>query len=239
MSAPKINLKSRNRDLQQGNNKMKSDSGFTQSIRESYDRLAEEYGRRIYNELQSKPLDRQLLERFASTVAGKGIVCDIGCGPGHIARYLHDFGVREVVGVDLSVKMLEQAQRLNPGISFLEGNMLALALPDQKFAGIVSFYSICNIPKEYLPIAFGEINRVLKKNGLLLIAFHTGDGSMHEKELWGFPISMDFFLYQPSLIRKYLEEVGFSIEDITERDPYAPEVEYQSRRAYIFARKPE
>ena len=28
------------------------------------------------------------------------------------------------------------------------------------------------------------------------------------------------------------------IERIVEREPYAPEVEYQSRRAYIFARNP-
>ena len=35
-----------------------------------------------------------------------------------------------------------------------------------------------------------------------------------------------------------LEAAGLVIEDIIEREPYAPEVEYQSRRAYIFARKP-
>jgi hypothetical protein len=39
------------------------------------------------------------------------------------------------------------------------------------------------------------------------------------------------------VIRHYLETVGFAIEEIIEREPYSPEVEYQSRRAYIFARK--
>ena len=34
----------------------------------------------------------------------------------------------------------------------------------------------------------------------------------------------------------YLKSAGFEIEEIVERDPY-PEVEHQSRRAYIFARK--
>jgi len=33
-------------------------------------------------------------------------------------------------------------------------------------------------------------------------------------------------------------EEHFAIEDSLERDPYAPEVEYQSRRAYIRAYKP-
>ncbi len=35
-----------------------------------------------------------------------------------------------------------------------------------------------------------------------------------------------------------MEAAGFAIEEVIEREPYAPEVEYQSRRAYIFARKP-
>ena len=47
------------------------------SIRESYDRLAEEYARRLFDELQHKPLDRQLLDRFASQTSGRGEVCDI------------------------------------------------------------------------------------------------------------------------------------------------------------------
>jgi hypothetical protein len=56
--------------------------------------------------------------------------------------------------------------------------------------------------------------------------------------LWGRPISMDFFLFQLSTIRQHIEVAGFVIEGIIEREPYAPEVEYQSRRAYILARKP-
>jgi hypothetical protein len=32
------------------------------SVRESYNRLADEYARRIFNELRHKPLDRELLD---------------------------------------------------------------------------------------------------------------------------------------------------------------------------------
>ena len=107
------------------------------SIRESYDRLADEYARRIFNELQHKPLDRELLNRFAAEVAGHGEVCDMGCGPGHVARYLHDAGTT-IFGLDLSPGMLEQARRLNPGISFQEGDMTALHLKDATLAGIAA-----------------------------------------------------------------------------------------------------
>ena len=209
---------------------------ITRPIRESYDRLADEYARRIFDELQHKPLDRELLDRFAAGVLGRGDVCDMGCGPGQVARYLHDAGAT-VFGLDLSPQMLEQARQLNPDISFREGNMLALDLQDGTLAGIAAFYAIVNIPKESLPLVFREMERVLQPGGLLLLAFHTGDEALHEEELWGRPISMDFFLLAPVAIRRYLEDAGLAVEEIVEREPYAPEVEYQSRRAYMFARK--
>jgi len=211
------------------------DDEATRSIRESYDRVAEEYTRRIADELQHKPLDRELLDRFAKQTRGRGDVCDMGCGPGHVARYLRDAGV-SVFGLDLSPGMLEQARKLNPDILFREGNMLSLDIPDGTLAGVTAFYAIVNIPRQSLPLVFREIWRVLQSRGLLLLAFHTGNEVLHEEELWGQKISMDFLLFQPSEIRLDLEKAGFNIEEIVEREPY-PDVEYPSRRAYIFARK--
>ena len=49
----------------------------------SYDRVADEYVRRIFDELQHKPLDRQFLDRFAASVRDVGPTCDMGCGTGH------------------------------------------------------------------------------------------------------------------------------------------------------------
>ncbi len=211
------------------------DDEATRSIRESYDRVAEEYTRRIADELQHKPLDRELLDRFAKQTRGRGDVCDMGCGPGHVARYLRDAGV-SVFGLDLSPGMLEQARKLNPDIPFREGNMLSLDIPDGTLAGVTAFYAIVNIPRQSLPVVFREIWRVLQSRGLLLLAFHIGNEVLHEEELWGQKISMDFLLFQPSEIRLDLEKAGFNIEEIVEREPY-PDVEYPSRRAYIFARK--
>jgi hypothetical protein len=80
------------------------------------------------------------------------------------------------------------------------------------------------------------MQRTLLPDGLLLLAFHAGDEVLREEELWGQKISLDFLFFQPSEIRLGLEAAGFTIEEVIEREPY-PEVEYQSRRAYIFARK--
>ncbi|MBV8769832.1 MAG: class I SAM-dependent methyltransferase, partial [Hyphomicrobiales bacterium] len=186
--------------------------------------------------LEHKPFDRVMLDRFADEVRGRGRVCDMGCGPGHVARYLRDAKV-EVFGLDLSPRMIEEARRLNPDISFREGDMLGLPLADESLAGIAAYYAIVNFPEELLPRAFHEMARVLQPGGLLLLAFHVGDQTIHERELWGHAISMDFFLFSPSAIRVHLEEAGFRVEDVLERLPYPPGVEYQSRRAYVSARK--
>ena len=208
----------------------------THSTRESYDRLANEYARRMFHELQHKPIDRELLDRFAAKVGRRGEICDMGCGPGQVARYLRDAG-ETVFGLDLSPQMLEQARQYNPDISFREGNMLSLDLTSGTLAGIAAFYAIVNIPKESLPLVFREMRRVLQPGGPLLLAFHCGDEILHADELWGRPVAIDFFFFQPLAIRQYLEAAGFAVEEIVERDPYSPEVEHQSRRAYIFARK--
>jgi ubiquinone/menaquinone biosynthesis C-methylase UbiE len=207
------------------------------AIQKSYDGIADEYARHLYSELDNKPLDRELLTRFAARVKGKGAICDMGCGPGHIARFLHDAGTN-VFGLDLSSRMVEEARRLNPEISFHQGNMLALDLPDASLAGIAAFYAIVNLPKASLPQIFREMARVLRPDGLLLLAFHIGDETLQPNALWGRPVSMDFYFFPPHAIQRDLETAGLAVEEVIEREPYAPEVEHQSRRAYIFARKP-
>lgn len=210
---------------------------ITKAIRESYDEVAADYAQRISHELENKPFDRELLKQFAASVGETGQICEMGCGPGHIARFLRDTGA-SVFGLDLSRSMIDEARRLNPDIEFREGNMMALDLPDASLAGIVAFYAIVNIPPESLPPVFGEMARVLQPGGRLLLAFHIGNESFHLPQLWDHPITMDWFYFPPAEIRRLLEQAGLEIVEALERDPY-PEVEHQTRRAYITARKPE
>jgi ubiquinone/menaquinone biosynthesis C-methylase UbiE len=206
-------------------------------VQASYDRIADEYARRIYDELRSKPLDRKLLDRFAESVRKAGVVCDLGCGPGQIARYLHERGVA-VCGMDLSAGMIERARQLNPDIEFHQGDMRALPIRDNTWAGITAFYAIVNLPSSDVVKALYEMLRVLKPGGCLFLAFHLGDDSLHlEEDLWRTGATLETNLFRVSTITGYLRVAGFKIDEVVERDPYAPEVEYQSRRAYIFARK--
>jgi len=206
-------------------------------VQSSYDRVADEYARHLYDELQRKPLDRKLLDRFADSVRGSGRVCDLGCGPGQVARYLWERGVA-ACGMDLSPGMIERARQLNPEIEFRQGDMTALDVPANSWAGIAAFYAIVNLPPADVTQAIAEMWRVLRPGAPLLLSFHIGEEVSHVEDLWGCAVSLDFYFFRAADVAGYLRAAGFEIDEIIEREPYAPEVEYQSRRAYIFARKP-
>jgi SAM-dependent methyltransferase len=207
-------------------------------VRAGYDLLAEEYARRIYDELQHKPRDRELLDRFADSVRGAGVTCDLGCGPGHVARYLQGRGI-EVCGMDLSDGMIARARRLNPDVPFTQGDMRVLPVEDNAWAGIVAFYAIVNLQPSEIVRSLHEMLRVLQPGGRLLLSFHLGeDKSQVEEGLWGYDVALQFTFFRVNTITNCLREAGFTIDEIVEREPYAPDVEYQSNRAYIFAHRP-
>jgi SAM-dependent methyltransferase len=209
----------------------------TSDVQSSYDRVAEEYVRHVYDELRHKPLDRQLLDKFADKVRGAGMACDLGCGPGQVARYLQERGV-EVCGVDLSPGMVQRARELNHRVEFRQGDMTALAMPECTWVGIAAFYAIVNLAPAELKLALREMHRVVCPGGWLLLSFHIGEKVSRVEDLWGCAVNLDFYFFRTADVESYLRTAGFTIDETFEREPYAPEVEYQSRRAYIFARKP-
>ena len=202
----------------------------------SYDQVAVEYAKKFKDEMDDKPFDRDCLDRLAREVGTLGPICDLGCGPGQIARYLHRQGV-DTLGVDLSPRMIAEAQRLNPDIPFHQGNMLSLPDADNSWGGIAAFYCIIHIPRERVVDALREMKRVLKPGGVLLVTFHIGEEIKHLDEWWEKPVNVDFAFYQPEEMEKWLMEAGFELEETLVREPN-PDVEVATRRAYLFARKP-
>ncbi len=195
----------------------------------TYDRVARAYAEQFFTELDRKPFDRELLDRFAAILKDRGRVCDVGCGPGHVGRYLADRGV-DVFGLDLSPGMVALARDLNPGMRFEQGDMLALHLPDGALAGIVAFYSLIHLERVAAARALAEMARVLIPGGALLLAFHGGEGEVHAEDWFGQGVSIDATLFQPAEMATYMEQAGFRIEEVVTREPY--EFEYPSRRVY-------
>jgi len=205
-------------------------------VQSSYDLIADEYARRIYDELQHKPLDCRLLDRLAESIRNVGIACDLGCGPGHIARYLHERGI-QVCGIDLSAGMIQRARQLNSGIEFKQGDMRALPVKDNTWAGHR------DILRYRKPVARRSCSGVAGDDArpharrAALAQFPYRRRHVAGRRSLGLWAALEFHFFRVGTVAGFLRSAGFKIEEIIEREPYASEVEYQSRRAYIFAQK--
>ena len=208
-----------------------------EAIRSAYDLIARDYAERFRDELDSKPLDRALLEAFAGRVRGRGVVADLGTGPGQVARFLHRQGV-EVVGVDLSSRMLEQARLLSGDLPVVwrGGNLLHLDVPDASLAGATAFYAHVHVPADQLVGAFSEIHRVLAPGAPALVAFHVGDEVLELDTWFDRPVRLDFHFHPWSSALSALERAGLVVEAKLERMPVVP-LEHPSMRGYVLARR--
>jgi SAM-dependent methyltransferase len=202
-------------------------------IRRGYATIASAYRAELLDELAGKPLDRAFLDAFAERCRG-GAIVEVGCGPGHVARYLADRGAT-VEGIDLSPEMIDEAARCHPALRFRVGDMFHLPHADASVGGIVAFYAIVHLGTDELVTPFREWRRVLARGGLVALAFHIGDETVHVDELFGCPTSLDFTLHRTDAVIDALAAAGFTVEARLDREPY-PDVEHPTRRSYLLAR---
>ncbi|MEV0715800.1 class I SAM-dependent methyltransferase [Asanoa sp. NPDC050611] len=206
-------------------------------IRETYDTVAAAYDAALRSELAAKPLDRALLDALLSLCPG--LVADVGCGPGHVTRYLAARH-RGVVGVDLSPAMVEIAREAAPQLSFEVGSMLDLPVADGAWSGIVAFYSIIHLGPAERARAFREFARVLRAGGWALVSFHVSaadqpPGSAHHLSEWfGSVVDLDAYYLDPAAVTADLVAAGFTVAATTLREP-VPGAEFPSRRCYLLA----
>jgi ubiquinone/menaquinone biosynthesis C-methylase UbiE len=202
-------------------------------IRQAFDRVAARYAADFFDELDRKPYDRDLLRRLAGLERPPGPVIEVGCGPGHVGRFLAGAGM-PVIGLDVSVESLVTARRLNPGVSFVGADMRALPLRDASCTGVVAFYSLIYWDDKGTASILREMRRVLRPRGLLALAVHGGAGSERFTDFKGTPVDVTLHYHQPERLAALASGAGFAVERADARPPY-PE-EHPTTRVYLVAR---
>jgi len=198
---------------------------INEKTRKSFNLAAEKYYELFKDEMEQKEYDRMLLDRFASDFDSRSVICDVGCGPGHITKYLSDKGE----------KCIEIARRENPEMRFQIMDMARLNIADESIDGIVSFYSIIHTPKRFMRVLFCEFNRVLKKGGKILVVVKKGEEEGYVDELEGFKTSLYFAHFTEEEVKSFLEANGFSVIFLETRQPY--DFEIPAERIYAIGKK--
>lgn len=146
-------------------------------------------------------------------------VADVGCGPGRVAALLARQGL-ECVGIDVSVALLATARRAHPAVPFVAGRLDQLPVADASLAGVVLWYSIIHTPVEQLHLAFRELDRVLDRGGLALLAFQSGRGeSVHRRDAHGTGLPLKSYRHALDLVTAELAAAGLDVRSAVERPP--------------------
>lgn len=182
---------------------------------ESYDRIAEEYATKWFD----KPVVEPYLNRFIPLVRGRGLVVDVGCGPGRDLAYLLRHGV-PTIGIDLSVRMLAEARRRVPEGAYILADCRQLPFRTDSLAGIWACASLLHLARSDFALSLSEFSRVLCR-GHLFLGLKEGDGEQWTRGNNG---NDRFFTYhRPSEIESALGQAGFElIELIRNVAPLAP-----------------
>ena len=127
-----------------------------------------------YDTMNHTEVNIAFVERVVELGASDGRLLDVGTGPAEIPIMLaQKLPTIEVVGIDLSVNMLELGDwhlaeaGLTERIKLAEADAKELPYPSQFFDGVISNSIIHHIP-DPLPV-FREVSRVIRPEGLILI----------------------------------------------------------------------
>lgn len=106
------------------------------------------------------------LEDWLVSIADRGRILDVGCGPGYFLNLIKDKGW-SIFGIDLSEQMLYRLKERNSAASVCIADAKRLPFADNSFDGILSIETIRYFQKRYFLL--DEIYRVLKPGGSLFI----------------------------------------------------------------------
>ncbi len=100
------------------------------------------------------------------------IILDIGCGYGWCELNFLKKGAKKIIGIEITEEDLSTVKKniKDKRASFEVAGATKLPFNDSSFDTVVCWEVIEHIPKNTEPVMFKEINRVLKKTGVLYLS---------------------------------------------------------------------
>lgn len=168
--------------------------------------------------------DRAVIEPWADTVSGP--ILDVGAGTGRWSGHLAGLG-HDIEGLEPVEQFVEIARRAHPAVAFRLESIADLDGSEERWAGILAWYSLIHLGPDELPEALATLRGVLEDRGSILISFFSGP----RLEVFGHPVATAYLWPMESLDRA-LEQAGFQVID-RYWDPRAPHAYVTARAASL------
>lgn len=221
-------------------------------VRSAYDEVADAYANHFPGTEPENPLELAMIRHFVELVHGyepppaatqpeaqkRPRVLDAGCGAGRMLPVLSAYDVA-VTGIDLSPGMIRRARRDHPDFTTSVGSLTSLPFGNDSFDAVFSWYSTIHNPDADLPVILGELARVCRAGGHVLIAFQVGEGSRDASSGYrrrGYDIELTRHLRTSGHMMRAVADAGMSTAAHLERAAVAGERDPQ---AVVIARKNE
>ncbi len=119
-------------------------------------------------------LGHKCIDKISRKKARKGrslLSLEIGCGSGRHFRFAEN---GNYMGIELRYSLLKEAHAHFPEHPVIQGDIYSLPFCGSSFDRIISIYVFEHLHN--LPVCLAEVQRVLKKNGELLVALPAEGG---------------------------------------------------------------
>ncbi len=173
-------------------------------------------------------------------------IIDFGCGSGTLLFRSLFIGAQNVIGIDISSKAIELANQTslanttNSKTNFIEGGIEVLKnIETNSIDAAISSNTIDNIFPQDTLIVIKELNRILKKNGKLLIKLNDVMPKEVFEDDYYHLISEDFYKEKCGLYfwnlsdSKFKEIVSQYFKIVKYEDVPFPETDYKNRLYYL------
>lgn len=106
--------------------------------------------------------DRIMIESWANTVSGR--ILDIGSGTGRWSGHLAELG-HTIAGFEPVEQLVEIARRAHPDVQFRLASIDDLVGSEERWSGILAWYSLIHLGPDKLPDVLTTLRRVLEDGG--------------------------------------------------------------------------
>lgn len=140
-------------------------------------------------------------------------VLDLGCGTGRLYEIFKNKGV-DYTGIDFSEELIKIAKE-KYGDRFVVGDILSLLFLEESFDSVWSIAVLHHIPtKELRKRALGEIKRVLKPNGRIIVTCWKLKSFFRKDVFTPFHGKKRYYhIFTKRELEKLFKESGFKIEE--------------------------